>query len=166
MKLIVGFRLNFIDLISTLPFRKAEEEEIKSFWLCTINIIYTSDHEVSKLKNKSATKRSGECSGSGNISKKKCYISAFKERTSSNFADVKNLEVADNTGASKTVSFASSVSEIDFELTDLIIQDATPVSAASSTPMQNKEKLAIDTDETKYSDTSKELLQMYKGTMH
>ena len=76
------------------------------------------------------------------------------------------MEIAGNTGASKTVSFASSVLEIDFELTDLIIQDATPVSAASSTPMQNKEKLAIDTDETKYSDTSKELLQMYKGTMH
>ena len=79
------------------------------------------------------------------------------------------MEVADNTGASNTVSFASTVSEIDFELTDL-----EPV--ASITPMGNKEKPAIDIDETKNSDTSKEPLQIYiprklkiyamKGTMH
>ena len=48
-----------------------------------------------------------------------CCLSSFRENTSSNFADVKNLEVADNIGASKTVSFAFTVSEIDFELTDL-----------------------------------------------
>ena len=82
-------------------------------------------------------------------------MSAFRESTSSNFADVRNLEVADNTGASKCVS------EIDFELTDLITQDATPASVASSTTMSNKKKLAIDTDETKHSYTSKEHLQMY-----
>ena len=59
-------------------------------------------------------------------------MSAFRESTSSSFADVRNLEVADNTGASKCVS------EIDFELTDLITQDATPASVASSTTMSNK----------------------------
>ena len=31
-------------------------------------------------------------------------MSALRENTSSNFADVKNLEVEDKTGASKTVS--------------------------------------------------------------
>ena len=45
-------------------------------------------------------------------------MSALRENTSSNFPDVKNLKVADNTGASKTVSFASTASEIDFEPTD------------------------------------------------
>ena len=59
MKLFVGFRLNFIGLIYTLPFRKAKEEEIKSSLLCSINILYTSDREVSKLKIKFATKKSG-----------------------------------------------------------------------------------------------------------
>ena len=51
-------------------------------------------------------------------------MSALEENTTSNFAYVKKLEVADNTGASKTVS---TISEIDFELTDLTIQNATPV---------------------------------------
>ena len=50
-------------------------------------------------------------------------MSPLTEKTSSNFAGVKNLEVADNTVASKTVSFASAISEIDFELTDLKVQD-------------------------------------------
>ena len=88
-------------------------------------------------------------------------MSTLRESTSSNFADVKNLEVADNTGASKTVSFSPTVSEIYFELTDLTVQDATPVPVTSSTPMRNKEKPAIDIDETKNSDTSMELLQLY-----
>ena len=88
-------------------------------------------------------------------------MSASRENPSSNFADVKNLDVADNTGASKTVSFASTVLEIDFELTDLTAQDATPVPVTSSTPMRNKEKTGIDIDKTKNSDTSKELLQIY-----
>ena len=65
------------------------------------------------------------------------------------------------TGASKTVSFASTVSEIDFELTGLTVQDATPMPVTSSTPMRKKEKPATDINETKNSDTSKELLQMY-----
>ena len=88
-------------------------------------------------------------------------MSALSENPSSNFADVKNLDVADNTGASKTVSFASTVLEIDFELTDLTAQDATPVPVTSSTPMWNKEKTGIDIDKTKNSHTSKELLQIY-----
>ena len=83
-------------------------------------------------------------------------MSALRENTSSSFADVRNLEVIDNTGASKTVSFTSTVLEIDFELTDLTVQDATPVPVTSSTPMRNKEKATIDTDETRNSDTSKE----------
>ena len=62
-------------------------------------------------------------------------MSALRENTSSSFADVRNLEVIDNTGASKTVSFTSTVLEIDFELTDLTVQDATPVPVTSSTPM-------------------------------
>ena len=63
------------------------------------------------------------------------------------------------------MSFASIVSEIDFELTDLTVQDATPMPATSSTPMRKKEKPAIDINETKNSDTSKELLQMYTKEM-
>ena len=51
-------------------------------------------------------------------------MSPLTEKTSSNFTGVKNLEVADNTVASKTVSFASTIAEIDFELTDLKVQDA------------------------------------------
>ena len=60
-------------------------------------------------------------------------MSALNENTSSNFAYIKNLEVADNTRASKTVS---TVTEIDFEQNDLTIQDATPVPVTSSTPMR------------------------------
>ena len=71
------------------------------------------------------------------------------------------MEVSDNTGALKTASFASTVSEIDFELTDLTVQDAIPVPVINSTPMRSKEKPATDIDETKHSDTSKELLQIY-----
>ena len=102
-------------------------------------------------------------------------MSALRENTSSNFADVKNLEVADNTGASKTVPLASTASEIDFELTDLTVQDATPVPVTISTPMRNKERPAIDIDETKNADTSRKFykyiprkLKIYavKGTMH
>ena len=51
-------------------------------------------------------------------------MSVLRVNTSSNIVDVKNSNVADNTGASKTVSFASNVSETDFELTDLAVQDA------------------------------------------
>ena len=80
-------------------------------------------------------------------------MSALRENTSSN--DVKNLEVADNTGASKTVSFASIVLEIDFELADLAVQDVTPVSVTSDTPMESKEKPAIDVEKTKNSDTQR-----------
>ena len=85
-------------------------------------------------------------------------MSAFSKNTSSNFAYIKNLKVADNTRASKTVS---TVTEIDFEQTDLTVQDATPVPVTSSTPMRKKEKPAIDIAETKNYDTSKELLQIY-----
>ena len=80
-------------------------------------------------------------------------MSALRENTSSN--DVKNLEVVDNTGASKTVSFASIVLEIDFELADLAVQDVTPVSVTSGTPMESKEKPAIDIEKTKNSDTQR-----------
>ena len=58
-------------------------------------------------------------------------------------------------------SAASTVSEIDFELTDLTVQDAIPVPVTSSAPMRNKEKPVIDIDDSKNSDTSKELLQIY-----
>ena len=92
---------------------------------------------------------------------KECCMCALRENPSSNFGDVKNMDVADNAGASKTVSFASTVLEIDFELIDLTAQDATPVPVTSSTPMRNKEKTGIDIDETKNSDTSKEFLQIY-----
>ena len=85
-------------------------------------------------------------------------MAALRENTSSNFADVKNLEFADNTGTSKTVSFASTVSEIDWQFI-IGLPDATPVPVTSSTPMQNREK--IDIDATKNSDTSKELLQTH-----
>ena len=88
-------------------------------------------------------------------------MSALRENISFNFADVKNVEVADNNGASKTVSFASTVSETGFELTDLTVQDATPMPVTSSAPMRNKEKPATDINGTKNSDTSKELLQIY-----
>ena len=97
-------------------------------------------------------------------------MSALRENICSNFAYVKNLEVADNTGASKTVSFASTISEID-----LTVQDATPVPVTSSAPMRNKEKTAIDIDETKNSDTQRNFykyipskLKIYamKGTIH
>ena len=67
-------------------------------------------------------------------------MSALRENTSFNFADVKSLEDPDNTGGTKTVSFASTVSEIDFELTDLTVQDTTPMAVTSTTPMRNKEK--------------------------
>ena len=46
-------------------------------------------------------------------------------------------------------------------LTDLTVQDATPVPVRSSTSMRNREKPVIEIDETKTSDTSKELLQIY-----
>ena len=59
------------------------------------------------------------------------------------------------------MSFAFTVAEIDFELTVLTVQDATPVPVISSTPMGNMEKPVTDLDETKNSDTSKELLQLY-----
>ena len=59
------------------------------------------------------------------------------------------------------LSFASTVSEIDFELTNLTVLDATSVPVTSSSPMRNEEKPAIDRNETKNSDTSKELLQIY-----
>ena len=87
-------------------------------------------------------------------------MSTLRENTISNI-DVNNSNVTDKTGASKTVSFASIVSEIDFELTDLTVQDATPMPVTSSNLMRKKEKPAIDINETKNSDTSKELLQMY-----
>ena len=61
-------------------------------------------------------------------------------------------------GASKTVSFAFTFSEINFELTDLTVQDVTPAPVTSSTPKRNKEKCAIDINEAKIYDTSKELL--------
>ena len=70
-------------------------------------------------------------------------MSALRENTSSNFPDVKNFKVAEllhNTGASKTVSFASTASEIDFEPTDLTVQDLTPIPVTSCSPMQNKHK--------------------------
>ena len=99
----------------------------------------------------------------------------MRENTNSNI-NVNNSNVTDKTGASKTVSFASTVSEIDFELTDLTVQDATPMPVTSSTPMKKKEKPAIDINETKNSDTSKRncykctprKLKIYamKGTMH
>lgn len=88
-------------------------------------------------------------------------MSALRKNTSSNFADLKNLEVADNIGAPKTLSFAFAVSEIDFELTGFTVQDATPVPLTSSTPMLNKEKPANNIYKTINSDTSKELLQIY-----
>ena len=88
-------------------------------------------------------------------------MSALRKNTSSNFADLKNLEVADNIGAPKTLSFAFAVSEIGFELTDFTVQDATPVPLTSSTPMLNKEKRANNIYKTINSDTSKELLQIY-----
>ena len=75
-------------------------------------------------------------------------MSALRESTSSNFADVKDLGVSDNTGASKTVSFASIVSEIDFELNNVTVQDATTALVTSRSPMQNEDKPAIDIDET------------------
>ena len=67
---------------------------------------------------------------------KKCCLSALRENASSSIVDIKKLDVTNNTGTSKTVPFASSVSEIDFELTDLTVQDATLVPVTSSTPMQ------------------------------
>ena len=84
----------------------------------------------------------------------------LREITSSNITDVKYSNVEDNTGTSKTVSFAYTVSEIHFQPTDLTVQDATPVPVTSGTTMRN-EKPAIDTNETNNSDTSKELLQIY-----
>ena len=60
-------------------------------------------------------------------------MSAFSENTSSNFAYIKNLKVSDNTRASKTVY---TVTEIDFEKTDLTVQDAIPVPVTSSSPMR------------------------------
>lgn len=49
-----------------------------------------------------------------------------------------NEEVADSTGVSKTVSFDSTFSEIDFELTNLTAHYATPLPVTSRTPMRNK----------------------------
>ena len=77
-------------------------------------------------------------------------MSTLRENTSSNIDANNSTElnnVTDKTGASKTVSFASTVSEIDFELTDLTVQDATPMPVTSSTPMRKKEKPAIDINE-------------------
>ena len=88
-------------------------------------------------------------------------MSALRESTSSNFADVKKIGSWRQHWSFKTLSFAFTVSEIDFELTVLTVQDATPVPVTSSTPMRNMEKPVIDLDETKNSDTSKELLQLY-----
>ena len=54
--------------------------------------------------------------------------------------------------------------EFDFELTDLTVDDATPVPIASSTPMRNKKETTIDIDETNQrniKDTSKEFLQIH-----
>ena len=73
------------------------------------------------------------------------------------------------------LSFASTVSEIDFELTDLTVQDATPMPVTSSTPMRKKEKPAIDINETKnlthlrnfYKCTPRKLkIYAMKGTIH
>ena len=64
-------------------------------------------------------------------------MSVLRENTSFNFAYVKNLEVSYNSGASKTVS---TVSEIDFELTDSTVEDTIFVPVTSSTLMRNKEK--------------------------
>lgn len=52
------------------------------------------------------------------------------------------------------MSFASTISYIDFELADLSVQDATPMSVTSSTPVQKREKPAIDINEIKHSCTS------------
>ena len=64
-------------------------------------------------------------------------MSVLRENTSFNFAYVKNLEVSYNSGASKTVS---TVSEIDFELTDSTVEDTIFVPVTSSTLMRSKEK--------------------------
>ena len=82
----------------------------------------------------------------------KTEIHASRTNTSSNFADVNNLEVGKNTGASKTVSFTSTVSEIDFEQTNLTIKDFEPgpVPVTSRTPMWNQEKPEIDIVEYTY----------------
>ena len=51
------------------------------------------------------------------------FSKKMRKNTSSNNVDVKKLNVEDNNEASKTVSFAPIVSEIDFELNDLTVQD-------------------------------------------
>lgn len=66
----------------------------------------------------------------------------MRENTSSNNVDVKKLNVEDNNEASKTVSFALIVSEIDFELNDLTVQDTYLCQ------LQNKNS-AININETK-----------------
>lgn len=58
--------------------------------------------------------------------------------TSYNIFNVNNVNVVDNTGASKAVPFASTISYIDFELADLSVQDATPMSVTCSTPVQKR----------------------------
>ena len=138
----LGFRLSF--LISFLLYHLGKPERKKPNHLDYVPLIfiYKSDREVSKSQNKlkryqSATKRSGECSGSGNISKKSATW-AHWEKTSVPILLMYNEEVADSTGVSKTVSFDSTFSEIDFELTNLTAHYATHLPVTSRTPMRNK----------------------------
>lgn len=126
--------------------------------LATI-FLQKSDHDVSKSQSKLkwyqyAIKRSDECSEFRNKIQNRCCMNVLGKYTSYNIFNVNNVNVVDNTGASKAVSFASTISYIDFELADLSVQDATPMPVTSSTPMQKREKPAIDINETKNSSTS------------
>lgn len=59
------------------------------------------------------------------------------------------------------MSFDSTFSEIDFELTNLTAHYATPLPVTIENSYAKQEKPVIDKDGTKNSDTSKELLQIY-----
>ena len=150
--LFPGFNLDFRFnlLISFLFYHLGKLEKEKpnhSDCLATI-FIHKSDHEVSKSQSKlkryqSAVKRSDECPDSGSKIQNKCCMNVLRKYTSCNIVNVNKLNVVDNIGASKFVSFASTISEIDFELADLSVQDATSIPVTSSTPMQKGKNLQL-----------------------
>ena len=80
-------------------------------------------------------KRRDECSEFRNKIQNQCCMNVLGKYTSNN---IFNVNVVDNTRASKAVSFASTISYIDFELADLSVQDATPMSVTCSTPVQKR----------------------------
>ena len=122
---------------------KLEKEKPNHPDCLTTIFLQKSDHNVSKSQSKlkryqDAMKRSDECSEFRNKIQNQCCMNVLGKYTSYNIFNVNNVNVVDNNGASKAVPFASTISYIDFELADLSVQDATPMSVTCSTPVQKR----------------------------